>query len=70
MTEELLAKLVSGDLLPHFGPFSSWPIFELAHFRAGPFSSWNFAPWNHHAVYSIPKMDSKWDCKLSTQSFV
>jgi len=50
---EPLAKLVSGDRLPHFGPFPGW----------------NFAPWNHHASHSIPKMDSKWDCHSSTQSF-
>jgi len=50
---EPLAKLVSSDRLPHCGPFLSW----------------NFAPWNHHAAHSIPKMDSKWDCRSSTQSF-
>ena len=50
---EPIAKLVSGDRLPHFGPFPGL----------------NFAPWNHHAAYSIPKMDSKWDCRSSTQSF-
>jgi len=47
-------KLVSGDQLPH----------------AGPFSGWNFDPWNHHASHSNPKMDSTWDCRSSTQSFV
>jgi len=40
LTMEPLAKLVRGDLLPHFGPFPSW----------------NFAPWSHHAAHSIPKM--------------
>ncbi len=50
---EPLAKLVSGDWLPHFGPFPSW----------------NFAPWNNHAAHSSPKMDSKRDCHSSTQSF-
>jgi len=44
---------VSGDWLPHFGLFPSW----------------NFAPWNHHAAHSIPKIDSKWHCQSSTQSF-
>jgi len=53
MAIEPLAKLVSGDRLPHFGPFPSC----------------NFAPWNHHAAHSISKMDSKWDCRSSTQSF-
>ncbi|MDQ6992775.1 MAG: hypothetical protein Q9M31_04820, partial [Mariprofundus sp.] len=28
-----------------------------------------FAPWNHHAPHSTSKMDSKWDCRSSTQSF-
>jgi len=50
---EPLAKLMSGDWLPRFGPFPGW----------------NFAPWNHHAAHSIPKIDSKWDCHSSTQSF-
>ncbi|MDQ6958652.1 MAG: hydantoinase B/oxoprolinase family protein, partial [Mariprofundaceae bacterium] len=40
---------------------------RLPHF--GPFPSWNFGPWNHHAPHSTPKMDSKWDCRSSTQSF-
>ena len=53
LEEEPLAKLMSGDLLPHFGPFPSL----------------NFAPWNHHADHSIPNMVSKWDCRSSTQSF-
>ncbi len=44
---------MSGDRLPHFGSFPSL----------------NFAPWNHHAAHSIPKMVSKWDCRSSTQSF-
>ncbi len=51
--KEPLAKLVSGDRLPYFGPFPRW----------------NFGPWNHHAPHSIPKMDSKRDCRSSTQSF-
>ncbi len=65
--KEPIAKLMSGDRLPHFGPFSSW----------------NFGPWNHHANKShtykpiarrhsaacFPNMDSKWDCRSSTQSF-
>ncbi|MDQ6957556.1 MAG: hydantoinase B/oxoprolinase family protein, partial [Mariprofundaceae bacterium] len=46
---EPLAKLMSGNRLPHFGPFPSW----------------NFGPWNHHAPHSTPKMDSKWDCRSS-----
>jgi len=50
---EPLIKLMSGDWLPRFGPFPGW----------------NFAPWNHHAAHSSPKMDSKWDCHSSTQSF-
>jgi len=50
---EPLAKVVSGNLLPHFGVFLSW-IFD---------------PWNHHASQSIPKIHSKWDCILSTQTF-
>ncbi len=53
MAKEPLAKLMSGDWLPHFGPFPSW----------------NFAPWNHHAAHPITKMDSKWHCHSSTQSF-
>jgi len=40
---EPLAKLVSGDWLPLFGLFPDW----------------NFAPWNHHAFDSIPKIDPK-----------
>jgi len=52
-TREPIAKLVSGDRLPRFGPFPSW----------------NFGPWNHHAAHSIPKMGSKWDYRSSTQSF-
>jgi hypothetical protein len=50
---EPLAKLMSGDWLPRFGPFPNW----------------NFAPWNRHAAHSIPKMDSKWQCHSSIQSF-
>ena len=53
ITEEPLAKLMSGDRLPHFGPFPSL----------------NFAPWNHHEAHSIPKRVSKWECRSSTQSF-
>ncbi len=53
ITGEPLAKLMSGDRLPHFGPFPGL----------------NFAPWNHHAAHSIPKMVSKRDCRSSTQSF-
>jgi len=34
-----------------------------------PISELEFAPWNHHAAHSIPKIDSKWDCFSSTQSF-
>ncbi|MDQ6960684.1 MAG: hypothetical protein Q9M27_06585, partial [Mariprofundaceae bacterium] len=43
---------------------------------------WNFGPWNHHEPHKtynsiarrdsaacFPKMDSKWDCRSSTQSF-
>jgi len=52
LPSEPLAKLMSGDWLPHFGPFPSW----------------NFAPWNHHAAHSTPKMDSKWHRHSSTQS--
>jgi len=58
---------MNGDRLPH----------------AGPFPSWNFYPWNHHAnkhqtcnpiarwdsTVCFPKMDSEWDCRSSTQSF-
>jgi len=36
---EPLAKVVSGNLLPHFGVFSGW-IFEI---------------WNHHILQSILK---------------
>ncbi len=50
---EPLAKLMSGDRLPHFGPFPSL----------------NFALWNHRAAHSIPKMVSKWECRSSTRSF-
>jgi len=45
---------MSGDPLPH----------------AGPFLGWDFDPWNHHASHSNPKMDSTWDCSSSTQRFV
>ncbi|MDQ6993911.1 MAG: hypothetical protein Q9M31_10575, partial [Mariprofundus sp.] len=34
-----------------------------------PISALLFAPWNHHAPHSTSKMDSKWDCRSSTQSF-
>jgi len=65
---EPLATLVSGDLRPHFGPFPSW----------------NFVPWNYHVMKDhayepiarwdstvcFPKMDSKRDCRPSTQSIV
>ncbi len=53
LTYEPFAKLMSGDRLPYFSPFPSL----------------NFAPWNHHAAHSIPKMVSKWDGRSSTQSF-
>ncbi len=50
---EPLAKVVSGNLRPHFGVFPCW-IFE---------------PWNNHASQSTLKIHSKWDFILSTQTF-
>jgi hypothetical protein len=50
--KEPLAKVVSGNLLPHFGVFLVW-IFEA---------------WNHHATRSSLKIHSKWDCSVSTQT--
>jgi len=49
---EPLAKLISGDQRPRFGPFPNW----------------NFGSWHHHAPHFIPKMVSKRDCCSSTQS--
>jgi len=39
LTIEPQTKLVSGDQLPHIGPFPSW----------------NFDPWNHHALIPTRK---------------
>jgi len=50
---EPLAKVMSGNLLPHFGVFPNW-IFK---------------PWNHHASQPILKVHSKWDCILFTRNF-
>ncbi len=50
---EPCAKLMSGDRLPHVGPFPCW----------------NRGPWGHHVPHSIPKMDLTWNCHPSTQSF-
>jgi len=50
---EPLAKVVSGNLLPHFGVFPSWIFY----------------PWNHHASQSILKIHAKWDCSLIHPDF-
>jgi len=50
---EPLAKVVSGNLRPHFDVFPGY-IFEL---------------WKHHTSQSSLKTHSKWDCILSTQTF-
>jgi len=43
---EPLAKVVSGNLLPHFGVFPA--CFLVV--------------WNHHALQSSLKIHSKWEC--------
>ncbi len=48
-----LAKVVSGDLLPH----------------SGAILSCNFGKWNHHSPHPRSKSHSKWDCNSSTQTF-
>jgi len=67
--KEPLAKVMSGNLLPHFGVFDSgrWPS-GLAPRPCGrpnglrPFyPSWIFEPWNHHANYPTCKPTARRD---------
>jgi len=50
--KEPFAKVVSGNLLPHFGVFPSW-IFD---------------PWNHHASQSILKIHATRIAAILTQN--